>query len=60
MESSRFYADMLQQIHKQGELASCVVITFQVMTVSGVSPGDPDPVGTVPEGRKDEFGAHPG
>jgi hypothetical protein len=51
---------MLNQILEQSELASCEVITFQVMTVAGVSPGNPDAVGTVPEGGEDEFGAHPG
>jgi hypothetical protein len=50
---------MLDQILEQSELASCEVITFQVMAVAWVSPGNPDAVGTVPEGGKDEFGAHP-
>jgi hypothetical protein len=49
---------MVEQILEKGELASCVVITFQVMAVAGVSPGNPDPVRTVPEGGEDEFGAH--
>jgi hypothetical protein len=60
MQSSGFHADMFEQILKEGELASCVVITFQVMAVSGVSPGDPDAVGSVPESCEDELGAHPG
>jgi len=51
---------MFEEILEQGELASCVVITFQVMAVSGVSPGDPDAVGSVPESGEDEFGAYPG
>ena len=51
---------MLDQVLEQSELASREVITFQVMAVSGVSPGNPDAVGAVPEGGKDEFGAHPG
>jgi len=51
---------MLDQILEQSELASCEVITFQVMAVAGVSPGNPDSIGAVPEGGKDEFGAHPG
>ena len=50
---------MIEQILEQGELASCVVITFQVMAVAGVSPGNPDPVRTMAEGGEDEFGAHP-
>jgi len=51
---------MLDQILEQSELASCEVITFQVMAVAGVSPGNPDAVGAVPEGGEDEFGTHPG
>jgi len=30
------------------------------MAVAGVSPGNPDAVGAMPEGRKDEFRAYPG
>jgi len=60
MQPARFNADMLQEPLKQGELSSCVVITFQVMAVSGVSPGHPDPIRTVTEGRQYELGAHPG
>jgi hypothetical protein len=29
------------------------------MTVARVSPGDPDPVGAVPEGGQNKFGIHP-
>jgi hypothetical protein len=50
---------MLDQILEQSELASCEVITFQVMAVAGVSPGDPNAVGAVPEGGKEKLGAHP-
>jgi hypothetical protein len=60
VKSSRFQADMFEQVLEESELASCVVITFQVMAVSGVSPGNPDPVGTMPESGQDEFGAYPG
>jgi len=51
---------MLDQVLEQSEFASCEVITFQVMAVAGVSPGNPDAVGAVPKGGKDEFGAHSG
>ena len=59
MESSRFNADMLQEPFEQGEFSSGVVITFQVMAVARVSPGDPDAVGALTQCGKDEFGAHP-
>ena len=52
MESSRLHSDMIEQILEKGELASCVVITFQVMAVARVSPGNPDPVRTMAEGGR--------
>jgi hypothetical protein len=60
VEPSRFQADMFEQVFEKSELASCVVITFQVMAVSGVSPGNPDPVGAMAESGQDEFWAYPG
>ena len=60
MKPSRFQADMFEQILEECELSSCVVITFQVMAVSGVSPGNPDPVGAMAESGQDEFWAYPG
>ena len=60
MKSSRFDADMFEQVFEQSELTSCVVITLQVMAVSGVSPRNPDAVRAVPESGQDEFRAHPG
>jgi len=59
MESVRFNADMLQEPFKQYKLSSSVVITFQVMAVSGVSPGHPDPIRTMTEGSQYKLGAHP-
>jgi hypothetical protein len=59
MQASGFYPHMFQQALKQCEFPSCVVITFQVMAVAGVSPADPYPVGAVAESRKYEFRAYP-
>jgi len=50
MEPLWFNPNMFQKIVKQGEFSSGIVITFQVMAVPRVSPGDPDPVSPVPEG----------
>jgi len=50
---------MLDKILQKSELTSCEVITFQVMAVAWVSPGNPNTVGAVPEGGEDEFGANP-
>jgi hypothetical protein len=58
MKSFRFHADMFEQVFEQSELTPCIVITFQVMAVSGVSPRNPDTVGAVPESGEDELGAH--
>jgi len=55
-----FHADMFEEVLEECEFASCVVITFQVMAVSGVSPRDPDAVGSVTERCEDELGTHPG
>ena len=60
MQSPGFHPDVFEEILHEGELASCVVITFQVMAVSGVSPGNPDAVGPMPECGEDELGTHPG
>jgi hypothetical protein len=50
---------MLHQILKQGELSSCVIITFQVMAFSGMSPGDPNAVRTLTDCGEKKLGAHP-
>ena len=60
MQPPRFYADMSQQILEQDKFPSGVIITFQVMTVSRVSPGDPDPIGPMAESGQNKFLVHPG
>jgi hypothetical protein len=59
MQPPRFYADMFQQILEQDKFPSGVIITFQVMTVPRVSPGDPDPIGAMAEGGQDKLRIHP-
>jgi len=58
MEPSRFNTYMFQEIFEKGEFASCVIITFQVMTVSRVSPRDPDAISPVAESGQNKFGTH--
>jgi len=60
MEPARFKTNMFQKTLQQCEFSSCVIITFQVMAVAGVSAGDPHTVGTVSEGRQYEFRGDPG
>ena len=50
---------MFHQILKQGEFATGIVITFQVMAFTGMSPGDPNAVCTFTQGSQEEFGIHP-
>jgi len=42
---------VFQQIAEQGELAAGIIITFQVIAFAGMSPGYPDAVSPLPEGR---------
>ena len=50
---------MFHQILEQGKFAAGIVITFQVMAFSGVSPGDPDTVCALTQRCQKEFGIHP-
>jgi hypothetical protein len=50
---------VLHEVLEQGEFAASVVITFQVMAFAGMSPGDPDAVGSLPQRGQEEVGAHP-
>jgi hypothetical protein len=50
---------MFKEAFQQGEFSPGIVITFQVMTLSGVSPGDPYPVGPVTKSIQDKLWAHP-
>ena len=59
MESPWFDTHVLDEILEQGEFSSGVVITFQVMAVTRMSAGDPNSVGTLPEGSQEKFGIHP-
>jgi hypothetical protein len=49
---------VFHQILKQSEFATGVVITFQVMAFTGMSPGNPDTVCTFTQGRQKKFGTH--
>jgi hypothetical protein len=50
---------MFHQIVKQSEFATGIVITFQVMAFTGMSPGHPDAVCAFAQGSQKEFGTHP-
>jgi len=59
LKATGFGPHQFHQILKQGEFATGIVITFQVMAFTGMSPGDPDAVGTFPQGRQEKLRIHP-
>jgi hypothetical protein len=58
LKAAGFGAHVFHQVLKQSKFAAGVVITFQVMAFAGMSPGNPDTVGTLAQGRQKKFGAH--
>jgi hypothetical protein len=50
---------MFKEAFQQGKFSPGIVITFQVMTLSGVSPGDPYAVSSVTKSIQDKLRAHP-
>jgi hypothetical protein len=60
MKPARFDAHVFQEPFQKREFPSRIVITFQVMALTGVSPRDPDPIRPPSKSGEDEFGTHPG
>jgi hypothetical protein len=58
LKAAGFDSHMFHQIFKQGKFAAGVIITFQVMAFTGMSPRYPDAVSTFPQSSQKEFGAH--
>jgi hypothetical protein len=50
---------MFQEALEQGKLSAGIVITFQVMTFSGVSARNPYPVGPMTKRIQDKLRTHP-
>jgi len=59
MESPGFNPNVFKQVLQECKLSSGIVITFQVMAFTRVSPGHPHTVRAVTEGSQDKLGAHP-
>jgi hypothetical protein len=59
LKATGFDSHHFHQILKQGEFATGIVITFQVMAFTGMSPGYPDAVSAFPHGRQEKFRIHP-
>jgi len=51
---------MFQEILQQGEFSSGVIITFQVMAFTRVSPRNPNAIGALHQSRQNELWTHPG
>jgi len=59
MQATGFDPHEFNQVLKEGEFSTGIVITFQVMAFAGVSPGHPDAVCAFAQRRQKKFGAHP-
>jgi len=49
---------MFHKIIEKSEFSAGIIITFQVMAFARMSPGHPDTVSPLHEGRKKKLGAH--
>jgi len=58
MKSTRLNACMFQQVFHQSEFSAGIVITFQVMAFTGMSPGYPDRISALSQARQNELRAH--
>ena len=58
MKATALNTHVIHKVLKQQKLPAKIVITFQVMTFSGMSPGYPDAVSTLPYGGQSKRGAH--
>jgi len=50
---------MFHQVFEQGELTAGIIITFQVMALTRMSPRNPNAIGPFPQSGQKEFRAHP-
>jgi hypothetical protein len=44
-----FEAHIFHKVFEKDESSSKIIITFQVMAISGMSPGNPDPIRSFPQ-----------
>jgi hypothetical protein len=58
MDATRFDSHMFHKILKKSEFTTGIIITFQVMAVSRMSPGYPNAVGPLSKGGQEKLGAH--
>jgi hypothetical protein len=53
-----FNAHVFHKIFKESEFSPRIIVTFQVMAFAGMSPGHPDSVRSLRQGRKKKLGTH--
>ena len=58
LEAAGLDPHIFNKVLKQRKFSSGIVITFQVMAVSGMSPGHPDAVCTLSEGGQNKLRTH--
>ena len=58
MKTTGFDPHIFDKVFKQGKFSSGIVITFQVMAIAGMSPGDPDPIRSLPQRGQNKLWAH--
>jgi len=58
LETAGLDPHIFNKIFKQRKFSAGVVITFQVMAISGMSPGHPYTIRALPEGGQNELRAH--
>jgi hypothetical protein len=49
---------MFHKVFEKRKLSTGIIITFQVMAFSGMSPGNPHPVGSLTKGSQGKLRAH--
>jgi hypothetical protein len=59
LKAALFHPHELHEILKKGEFTAGIVITFQVMAFTRMSPRHPDAIGTFPQSRQKKFRIHP-
>jgi hypothetical protein len=58
MQPPRFDTDVFKEIFQEDKFSSGIVITFQVMAVTRVSPGHPHAIRSMSKGGQNELRAH--
>jgi len=59
LEPPGFKPHIFDQIFKERKFSSGIIITFQVITFPGMSPGHPDTIRSFPQGGEKKLGTHP-